>query len=265
MYNKYYYARTLWGVEIALLDMFNDMTIYRFDKERNIVKSIDVPITTGPIEKMQAMGEVNHPSDTTRYYQHVPKMSLVLNGINHDASRAYSSDDERFWLDDKLSLDNGDSVYSDFQPTPYNFTYTLFIRSDSMEDLAQILENILPYCNPSFMLRVKEFLFLNIERDLPTKLETINLDFTNSMDQESMREVNANLDFTVEGWMYKPVTSAALVKIINSDLFVGYDNYILDSSIKTEGYYTESQIPTSGYNTSGYNANTEVYWTETIT
>jgi hypothetical protein len=273
MYN-YYYAKTIWNVQVAIFDLFNDMIVYRFDKQGNIVKTINVPLTFGPVEKTQMAREVDHPSNKTRYYLQVPRMALVPNGITHDPERSYSSNDERFWVDEQLDLDGGNSMYTDFQPTPYNFYYTLFIRSDSLEDLSQILENILPYFNPKLMLRVKEFSFLNIERNLPVRLDGVNFDFVNQMDTETMREVNASLDLVVEGWMYKPLTQTSIVKIINSKYFVGtnagYDTsgspitstslHIKDVGYKVEGYYETSAMPVSGYDTSGYNADSNTYW-----
>lgn len=277
---NYYYPKTLWGVTIALADVFNDFTIYRYDTSGGIVKSIEVPLVISPVTKMQQAREVGHPSDQNRYYQHVPKMALRLQGIIPASDRAMSSNEERFWLDEALELTTNDSVYKDFQPTPYDYNFTLFIRSNSMEDLSQILENILPYFNPKIMLRVKEFSFLNVERDLPVELTNINLDFTEDMDSEAMREVNAYLDFTLEGWQYKPVTSGALVKIINSNFFIGQEagynidgtpiigeNTFIESHQRTEGFNSLEDviIPSEGISTSGYNIDTNKYWVQTET
>lgn len=275
MYN-YYYSRTTWNTQIALLDLFNDMKIYRFDKQGNVVKEIEVILTFGPVEKTQMAREVDHPSDKTRYYLQLPRMALIPTGLNHDPDRAYSSNEERFWLDDELMLDGRNSIYSDFQPTPYNYEYMLNIRTDSMEDLSQILENILPYFNPKLMLRVKEISFLNVERNLPVRLNGVNLDFITQMDSETMREVNASIDLTIEGWMYKPLNQSSIVKIINSKYFIGtnagYDTsgspmtntslHIKDMGYEIEGYYNTSAMPVSGYNTSGYNPESDTYWTQ---
>jgi hypothetical protein len=274
----YYYPKTIWNITIALCDLFNDISIYRHDISGNRISSIDVPLTFGPVTKMQQAREVDHPSDETRYYMSVPRMAVVLNGITQNPDRAYSLNEERFWVDDILELDSGDSVYKDFQPTPYDFSFTLFIRSNSLEDLSQILENVLPYFNPKLYLRLREFSFLNVERDWPVQLSDVNLDFTDELDSETMREVNASIDMNVEGWMYKPVTSGALVKIINSKFFIGESagyysngepisatNYnIRESSQITEGYLEESDIviPTSGFTTSGYNVDSGKYWAQ---
>jgi hypothetical protein len=278
--NTYYYSRVNWNTTIALLNAFNDITIYRYATSGTnlgaIVNTIDVPIVFGPIEKTQAAREVDHPSDTTRYYQSVPKMALVPKGLTHDSDRAYSSQEARFWNSEDQQIVLNESVYKDFQPTPYNYDFTLYIRCDMMEDVSQILENILPYFNPKYELRVREFSFLNVERDLPVELKNVNFDFSEVLDSETMRTVNVELDLTVEGWMYKPVTSATMVKIINMGLYVGdsagFDTsgnpvtgtnlYTLDSTTQWEGYNATSAMPTSGYNTSGYNVDTDVYWIE---
>jgi hypothetical protein len=277
--NRFYYPRTLWRYTVALADVFNDLFIYRYDRDGNIVKQIEVILTTSPVTKMQQARKVNHPSDEERYHQQLPRMDLKLVNITQDPDRAYSSNDERIWIDDALELPNGVSVYKDFQPTPYNVNFTLYIRSNSLEDLSEILENILPYFNPKIFLRIKEFSFLNIERDIPVELTSTNLDFTQDLDAEGIREVNASLDLTLEGWMYKPVTSGALVKIINSKFFIGSNaGYnpdgtpieptnlnIRESSQTTEGFYNLADITMSANSTSGYNIDTNKWWVQNET
>ena len=41
----YYYPRTLEGITTALLDMFNDMKVVRYDADGNNVGEKDVPVS----------------------------------------------------------------------------------------------------------------------------------------------------------------------------------------------------------------------------
>jgi len=285
---NYFYPKTTWGITISLLDMWNDMKIYRFDTSGNSVKEISVPITFGPVEKTQQVRTTDFPGDGKRYYLQLPRMALVPNGMTFNADRAYSLNEERFWLDEVLELSGSDSVFSDFQPTPYDYNFTLFIRTESMEDLSQILENITPYFTPKNMIQIKEFSFLNIERDLPVTLGGINFEFSDDLAIDEMRQVNASLDLIVEGWAYKKQTSAALVRVIQSRYFVG-DGYALeydtsgdtvsasyatsatdptiqDAEYRTSGFFQTSAMPDSTeYDTSGFNTDSGVWWTHSFT
>lgn len=194
----------------------------RYNKARTtIVKTIDVPIAFAPVEKAQQdrLEDYSAEPESTgqRYYLQVPRLALVFNGFAYAPDRATSVNEYRYFQGQDSQHLN--AVFKDIQPSPWNFTYTLFIRTDSISDFSQIAENILPYFNPKLYIRVKEFSFLNIERDLSVVLNDATPDFTDELDKHSMRQINGTITFTVEGWLYKPVDSAKLVKLIRTRYF----------------------------------------------
>jgi len=163
----YYYPRTLKQISVAILNMFNDMKVVKYDKDGDAIFERKIPITWGPVEKYHQDRIENHYVDkdgvqhNIKYYPSLPRMALVLNGIIHDPDRATGVNQWRSWFAESLELSGTDTeidnILTDYQPTPYNYNFTLYIKTDSTDYLAQILENILPYFNPSLQLRVKEF------------------------------------------------------------------------------------------------------------
>ena len=191
-----------------------------------------------------------------KYYLQIPRMALYLNGISYSSQRAAGANTWRYWFEESLELSNGtlDTVLADYQPTPYDYNFTLFIKCDMMGNLAQILENILPYFNPKLDLRVKEFSFLNIERNLPVSMDGVNPDFTDDQSESDSKFVNASINFTVEGWQYRPILqSAGIIKVINSKYLLINDVGI-DSTVSATGTSAEPLLmgfSTSAYETSG--------------
>jgi len=244
---KYYYPRTVRAITIALLDMFNDIRVVKFDKDNNPISEKNVPVTFGPVEKYHQDRTEDHYFDANnvehnqRYYLQIPRIALVPNGVVYDPERATGVNEWRYWMQESLDISESDleEVVADYQPTPYNFTYTVYIKNDSMDYLSQILENILPYFNPTLMLRVKEFSFLNIERDIPVTLDGVGYDFIDDENAPDSRFVNATLTLTVKGFMYRPFITSKVIKVINSK----YINMASDSVM--EGFHT-SGIATSG-------------------
>ena len=223
---SYYYAETLRGITVALLERFSHMEVHRFNKEHTeIVKTIDVPIAFAPVEKTQQDRledyTVEPQSSGQRYYLQVPRLALNFNGISYDPSRAISVNEGRYFADTSAEGKAINSVFTDAQPTPYNYQFTLSIRTDSLNDFSQIVENIIPYFNPKLYLRVKEFSFLNVERDLSVVLNDVSPNFTDELDKQSMRQIDGAITFTIEGWMYRPVSSGKLVKVIKTRYWVG--------------------------------------------
>lgn len=264
----FYYPKTYKNITIAMLDMFNQMYVEKYNTSGNVVKQKQVPIQFGNIEKMQADRLEAHYFDTTnaeygeRYYLTIPRMALKFDGISYNADRAYGVNDWMHFLGQEWETNDIQQVFKNYAPAPYDYNYTLYIKTDSMDYLAQLLENILPYFNPSVFLRVKEFSFLNIERDLKVTLNSINPELVEDMNNEDTKYSNCSLSFTVEGWMYRPWSYGSIIKVINTKYFVGsglsatdiHDEYKTSGVLLTSAgvEYPTSSIPSSAdYFTSG--------------
>jgi len=222
----YYYPETIRNVTVALLDMFDDFYIKRYDKtpsrDAGIVKTVRVPIMFGPVEKRH-FDELRNGQDG---YQAppVPRMSLILNGIEYDPARASGLNELRHFYNSNLELKDLDQFFSDLNPAPYNYNYTLSIQTQSVSDFSQIVEQILPYFNPMRYLRVKEFIFLNVERDLPVLMGGITPNFTDTLEVGDKRKVDGDIELKIQGWMYRPIDATKIIKQINSKFIIsGFD------------------------------------------
>ncbi len=264
---KYYYPKTIRAITVALLGMFNDIRVVKYDKDGQPLSEKHVDITFGPVEKYHQDRTEGHYFDkdnvehNQRYYQQLPRMALIPNGIAYDPDRATGVNEWRYWLKESLGLSEGDmdQIVSDYQPTPYNYNFTLQFKNMKMDYLSQILENILPYFNPSLQLRVKEFSFLNVERDLQVDMGALGFDFSTELMSEDTRRVNASIDLTVKGFMYRPFVMSKTIKVINARYFAD-GSLIPQISTTTTGVRTLDGVPIetsaipplSAYDTSGY-------------
>lgn len=255
---NYYFPRTISNVTIALMDMFNDIKVLKYDSFGVSADEYNVPILFGPMEKEYMQRTEDHEYVASakdingytqvepygqRYYISTPRMSLVMNGIAYNADRAYGVNEWREWFAETL-VDgvNVDEVLRDYQPTPYDINYTLYIMTDSMDYFSQIMENILPYFNPALFLRVKEFSFLNIERDLKVTMPGVVPEFVSTeISDDERRYVNATMDLTVESWMYRPFEYSKIIKVINSKYFV------VDASSPAASAMSASSISSSDF------------------
>jgi hypothetical protein len=75
---------------------------------------------------------------------------------------------------------------------------------------------------------------LNIERDLAVYMDGVSPDFSDDMSESDSRHVNASINFTVHGYMYRPFTQSKVIKIINKKYF----SY--DTSANFENFYTSA-------------------------
>jgi hypothetical protein len=247
----YYYPRTIRGVVTAVLAFFNDVHIHRLDDSGNLVKDITVPIKFGPTDKtFQFRAEKEFGS---KYYISLPNITFALTNMQYDSERATGVNETRLFYDERIGLNNLDTFWADVQPTPYDFTFSMQVLTESMDDWCQIIENILPYFKPAVYLRVKEFSFLDIERDLQMTLSNMSTDFLMEQGEEEKRYVNGTIDFTVKGVLYQPVKNEKIIKQIQSR-YMAYDgtNYFQVSQYNTSGAVDLSAAPlTSAYTNYG--------------
>jgi hypothetical protein len=264
---QYYYPKTIFNVTTALEDIFNDIIVKHLDDNGSISQTISVPISFGPQDKFRMLRKEGEAG--LKYYLQYPKLALTLDGFLYAANRVAGSKEVRYMVNPSISRDALESFITDLNPVPYDLTYTLRISTESMDDYSQILENILPYFNPSITLRVKEFPEINIERDLNVSIAGTTIEYLDPQGENERRYVNGTITFTVEAYMYRPIDTSKIIKSIRASFFVnsfletsgtGTSSTSADINVLTESYLVSgfqslsalASIPTSSYDTSGY-------------
>ena len=92
---------------------------------------------------------------------------------------------------------------------------------------------------------MKEFSFLNIERDIPVTLDGVGYDFIDDESAPDSRFVNATLNLTVKGFMYRPFIMSKVIKNIHSN-YIDTDTNALFDAYSTSGFRTSGGHPLSG-------------------
>ena len=101
-------------------------------------------------------------------------------------------------------------------PAPWDVTFSVYIRTEEFQDFLQIVEQIIPFFQPSIYLRVKEFNTINLERDIKVTLNSMTPELADSFEEDERREVNGTMDLTAQAWFYGPLTSAKIIKSVKS-------------------------------------------------
>jgi len=228
------------------MDYFNDIVIKRINEDSDEIKEIKVPISFGPMGKdygFRKEAQFFQNKQVPIYYQNRPKIVFNFSSLALDEARAASLNEFRTTYNPDFKKVFGtefdDSmIWKDLNPVPYTLGITMGILCEHMSDLTQILEIILPWFDPQVFLRVKEFEFLNVERNIPLKLNSVNFEITNELGQdENLKICNANLDLTAHIVMYRPFQTGRLVKIINTKFDIGEtSSYGLNPQRKTEDF-----------------------------
>lgn len=221
---QYYYPRTTYGLVVAFQNLFNDLTIKRYDNNYVEVKEIEVPIEFGPMDKKFKFKTEKEAGE--RYYLQLPRIAVTIGSMNYASDRTVGANEMRSWIktDDQGSLE---ALYNDIVPTPYDITFNVKIRTESFEDFSQVIEQILPYFNPSLTLRVREFPTLGddfiIERDINCVMSGVTApEFSEDQGPEDVRFVDGSIIFTAQANFYKRLKAGAgYIEKITSNVHFG--------------------------------------------
>jgi hypothetical protein len=94
-------------------------------------------------------------------------------------------------------------VHTDIQTVPYKLTFEVTLWAKYMDDLAQLLENILPFFHPEAYVSLYEK-GVGSERKCKVTKEAENLNFVYELNQPDRRVLQATLTFNMECNFYKP-------------------------------------------------------------
>lgn len=243
---NYFFNHTTRNILVAFMTLFNDIKVKRYDDNGAVSKTLEVPIKFGPLSKYYMSREED--GSLKRYYIQYPTMAVTVNGFNYSTERAVSTRQNRLLKNPDVK----DAWINNLMPSPWDVEFTLYIKTESFSDFTQIIEQIIPFFNPSINLRVKEFNTVNLERDIRVTLGGLNPEFTEEVEEESKRYISGQLTFTADAWFYKPISDAKVIETIHSKY--GFDSTHNDfDQFSTSGMDTSAValVTTSGSVTSG--------------
>ena len=195
---EYFYNEIFRRTIISFGTLFNNISI------KQDGGSVKVPLAYGPTQKFLARIEqspdLNKPFAIT-----LPRMSFEFTGLTYDSSRKVTTT-QQFTVKDPNSESDTKKAY---MPVPYNMQFELAIMCKLNDDALQIVEQILPYFQPSYNLTVNLVSAIKEKRDIPIVLENITMQDDYEGDFESRRVLLYTLRFTAKTYLFGPVTDAS--------------------------------------------------------
>ena len=95
---------------------------------------------------------------------------------------------------------------------PYILGVQLNILGKTQDEVLQIMEQILPYFNPSYTVTIKENIDLDFYRDIPVTLQSVTMSDDYEGEFEQRRSLIITLDFTMKVKFYGPVKEVGVIK-----------------------------------------------------
>jgi hypothetical protein len=233
MLGTYYYHQIIRKTIIAFGTVFNQIHIQHENANDSTISDMRVPLAYGPIQKFLArieqQPELNKPIAMT-----LPRMSFEMTSIQYDSTR-------KAGVTQTFKASDGTNLKKVFMPVPYNIGFELNILTKLNDDALQIVEQILPYFQPSFNLTVDLIDSIGEKRDIPIVLDSVSFQDDYEGDFSTRRSLIYTLQFTAKTYLFGPIadTTDGLIRKVQVDMYSGIDT----TTAKREMRYTVTPDP----------------------
>lgn len=200
--NAPFYNETIKRVTAVFGTLFNDIMIQSKDSASgNLIKRSKVPLSYGPKEKFlqRITTEPDFDENKQQIAITLPRMSFMLSDIS------YYPEIQTSMFSKQVHYQDATRRSSTRSGVPYQMTFDLTVMTKKQTDAFQIIEQIIPFFRPNFLVTVKQLDDYETVWDLPITLTSIQPDINYEGQQEERRIIIWTLTFTTIARFFEPV------------------------------------------------------------
>jgi len=216
---NHFYFEVMRRTIIQFLDLFNDLRIARYDLDTGkLLKYISVPMKFAPKMKYWWWKDNTDSQGNKQFEIVMPIIGIKLTDVSFASDR----------LTNKHAKVRQERVLQNVKhnrfknPVPFNFKFDVMIAAQYIIDITQILEQILPFFDPTAYIRITipEVTIDHKEGDADEGAYPIDLkiiyegssqDMTPDIGEDEYRGILWTLSFKVEGYLFKPAMEDPII------------------------------------------------------
>tara|TARA_R100000353_G_scaffold94682_1_gene69361 strand:+ start:454 stop:1251 length:798 start_codon:yes stop_codon:yes gene_type:complete len=206
MLGTQFYNQAVRKTVVSFGTLFNNIELKK-TVDGQVIETEKVPLAYGPKQKFLYRLQGN-PTDGRKVAITLPRIYFEMTGIDYDASRKTPATQKY----KTVINDNGNEVRTQYVPVPYNISFEVGILCKSQDDGLQILEQILPFFQPSFSMSLKFIPDMNEVRDVAVVLNSVDFDDDWEDDFSTRRSITYTMQFTAKSYIYGPYTKADVIR-----------------------------------------------------
>jgi hypothetical protein len=253
MLGTYFYHEIIRKTVVSFGTIFNNINVRHKDSSGNSVSQIKIPLAYGPVQKFLARIEqqpdLNKPIAMT-----LPRLSFEMTSIQYDPTRK-SSLTQTF-----NTCDGGGNVKKVYMPVPYNIGFQLNLIAKLQDDALQVVEQILPFFQPSFNLTIDLVDSIGEKKDVPIVLDNVTFTDDYEGDFSTRRVLIYTFNFTVKTYLFGPIAESTegLINKVQVDYYASQDT----TTAKREMRYTvvPDPIDAGPDDDFGFDGSTEMFF-----
>jgi hypothetical protein len=252
-----FYNNIIRKMVVGFGNIFNDITLVRYNPDQSEAERMLVPIVYAPKELYVKRLEED-PTLGKKVQLTLPRLSFELTGFNYDASRKLNTNVKQF-----AQSQNG--LLSQYNPVPYNFDFALYLYVRNIADGTQIVEHILSYFTPDYTIKLNLIPEMGIIKEIPVVLNSTNQDIDYEGDwQRGTRNIIWTLNFTVKGYIFGKVSQSSVIETATTNILsqiTPSDTVVFNMVTPGYGEYQIGEIVYQGYSPEFSTASAKVvYW-----
>ena len=206
MLGTQFYNQAVRKTVISFGTLFNNIELKKI-VDGQVMEVEKVPLAYGPKQKFLYRLQGN-PTDGRKVAITMPRMYFEMTGIDYDASRKTPATQKY----KTVINDEGNEVRTQYVPVPYNISFEVGILAKSQDDGLQILEQILPFFQPSFSMSLKFIPDMDEVRDVAVVLNNVDFEDDWEDDFTTRRSITYSMQFTCKSYIYGPYTKADVIR-----------------------------------------------------
>ena len=206
MLGTQFYNQAVRKTVISFGTLFNNIELKK-TVDGQVLETEKVPLAYGPKQKFLYRLQGN-AADGRKVAITLPRIYFEMTGIDYDATRKTPATQKY----KTVINENGNEVRTQYVPVPYNISFEVGILCKSQDDGLQILEQILPFFQPSFSMSLKFIPDMDEVRDVAVVLNSVDFDDDWEDDFSTRRSITYSMQFTAKSYIYGPYTKADVIR-----------------------------------------------------
>lgn len=214
---QYFYNHTLKKLTLAFGGLFDEIYVSK-ETSTGMEERKRVPLTYSGKEKfVRRLTEASSISNNVKIETMLPRLAFELTNIQYDPQRKVNKINKKVKT---VGTGAEATTYQSFVEVPYNVQYYLHVFARNVDDSLQIVEQVIPYFSPEFVVTLK-MNELDTKIDVPIVLNNVSFNdqFTTG-DFSTRRELYTSLQFTAKAYIYSKIkeSDSGIIKEMNIDI-----------------------------------------------
>ena len=210
MLGTQFYNQAVRKTVISFGTLFNNIELKKIVNGQ-VMEVEKVPLAYGPKQKFLYRLQGN-PVDGRKVAITMPRLYFEMTGIDYDSGRKTPAITKTKAVVNPNSEEAAKEVRTQYVPVPYNIGFEVGILAKSQDDGLQILEQILPFFQPSFSMSLKFIPDMDEVRDVAVVLNNVDFEDDWEDDFSTRRSITYSMQFTCKSYIYGPYTKADVIR-----------------------------------------------------